>query len=84
VVSSGPYTVTSSDELIVVPTGAFTINLPGAIGSGRLIWVKYFGTGTLTVDASSSETIDDELVQTLLNKDCLMISDYTSSKWAVL
>jgi len=38
----------------------------------------------ITVDGSSSDTIDGVLYQQILKDDCLMISDYATGKWAIL
>ena len=53
------YTITESDFLINATTGTFTITLPTAVGiAGRVYIVKNSGTGTITVDGNSDETID--------------------------
>lgn len=53
------YTATTSDYLIDCTTGTFTVTLFAASGNaGRIIMVKNSGTGTITVDANASETID--------------------------
>jgi len=62
-VSSTPYTVLSTDEVVLVdPTSAnITVDLPAAgSNSGRTVTIKHYSgsTNTVTVDGNSSETID--------------------------
>lgn len=82
-VAAGNITLTNTDETIVCD-GAFTVTLPPAADiSGKNYYIKNEGTGMITVDADSSETIDDELTQTLNQYDCLHIySDAT--EWHIL
>jgi len=81
---SNTYTVIGTDELIVATSGGYTVNLPPATGTGRLLWIKYLGTSTITIDASSSETIDGDLTQSLLQYDNIMVADYAGGLWAIL
>jgi hypothetical protein len=55
------YTATTSDYMIDVSGGTFTVSLPSAIGiQGRLLVIKNNGGGAVTVDPYGSETIDDK------------------------
>jgi hypothetical protein len=80
---SSTYTVTTSDELIVASGGPYSVNLPVATGSGRLIWIKYMGTSSISVDSSGC-TIDNEVTQRLSRPDCLMLADAYTSNWVIL
>ena len=56
------YTATTSDYMIDVTGGTFTVSLPSAIGiQGRMLVIKNNGGGAVTVDPYGSETIDDKL-----------------------
>ena len=79
VTSGGPITVIDDDEISYPLTtsaiiladatgGAFTINFPSALSmSGQTLSIKKIDAtaNTITLDADGSETIDDELTQTL-------------------
>lgn len=57
--SSGPQTLTAANEVVVVTSGTFTVNLPTAVGiTGKSFKIKNSGAGTVTLDANSTETID--------------------------
>ena len=57
------YTITTTDDTIICSgASTFTVTLPTAVGvSGKKYNVKHIGTGTITVDTTSSQTIDGEL-----------------------
>jgi hypothetical protein len=76
--------VLSTDELIVASGTNYTITLPVATGSGRLLWIKYSGSGTINVQGSGSDTIDGQNIQSLLNGDCLQIADSQTGMWVIL
>jgi len=53
------YTLTVSDYTVDCTTNTFTITLPTAVGvSGRIYNIKNTGTGVITVNTTSSQTID--------------------------
>jgi len=55
------YTATTSDHTITCGAGneSFTVTLPAVAGvTGLILNIKNVGTGTITVDGASSETID--------------------------
>ena len=71
---TGTYLVTADDYLIESTSGTFTINLPTAVGiKGKLYVIKNSGSGTITIDPNSSETIDGSSTQTLTEKEALSI-----------
>lgn len=60
VTKTGTYTANIGEDVLC--SGTFTVDLPTASGvSGQDIVIKNNGTGTITVDGNSSETIDGEL-----------------------
>ena len=71
---TGTYLVTADDYLIESTSGTFTINLPTAVGiKGKLYVIKNSGSGTITIDPNSSETIDGSVTHTLATKEALSI-----------
>lgn len=79
------YTLTSTDDVIVCnSTTTFTLTLPTATGTGKTFYIKNINTADITTDANSSETIDDELTQTVSQYDCMKILDYASGKWIII
>ena len=57
IVSSGPYTITSDDDLIVA-TAAFNITLPPVANKRKVTIIKTSGTTANTVTAPDSKTIN--------------------------
>ena len=83
-VSSGPYSAAISDGVILV-TGTFTIDLPTAIGNtGRYLVIKNIGTGTITVDASGTQTIDGALTYTLTLQYEVVTIVSDGSNWHII
>ena len=79
---SADYTVSLSDTALLVNAGSggVTVTLPpvGTIGRGRFFIVKKVaGIGSVTVDASGSETIDGSLTSTIstLWSTLMLLSD---------
>ena len=90
-VSSFPYTITAPSSSVIkskfyVSQGAsaVTINLP-AIAScdGLEIVIKSLGTGTITIDANGSETIDGALTFALTNQNASISMTCTSTGWRI-
>lgn len=83
---SSAYTLgtVATDELCLV-TGTTTITLPTAVGcAGKCYAVKRTGTGVVTVDTTSAQTIDGAATVTLDTQyDCLaVVSD--GANWSVI
>ena len=56
---TGAYTATVSDDVINVTSGTFTLNLPAAnTCAGKTLRIKNSGTGVVTVDGNSAETVE--------------------------
>jgi len=59
------YTATTDDDVILC-NGTFTVDLFASSGnSGKELVIKNIGTGTITIDANSTETIDGDLTQVI-------------------
>jgi hypothetical protein len=79
------YNATANDDIIVCnKTTAMSINLPAATGTGKRLTIKNINIGTVTVDADTTELIEGELTQDLLEGECIMIIDYANGKWLVV
>jgi hypothetical protein len=53
------YTLTGSDRLINCTSGTFTLTLPTAVGAtGKVYDLKNTGSGVITLNTTSSQTID--------------------------
>jgi hypothetical protein len=90
-VSSFPYTITAPSSSVIkskfyVSQGAsaVTINLP-AIAScdGLEIVIKSLGTGTITIDANGTETIDGALTFALSLQNSSVTMTCTSAGWRI-
>lgn len=83
--SSGPQTLTDAQEVINCTSGTFTVNLPTASGiTGRQFTIKNSGAGVITVDASSTETIDGSLTWTLNNLESITVIADGTSNWIIV
>lgn len=87
-VSSSPYTVLTSDELIAVSAsgGAITLNLPTAVGvtGKRYTAIKTDSTfNAVTIDPSGAQTIGGSATTTLntINEKLFFVSD--GSNWII-
>ncbi len=78
-IQSGNYTLTATDEVVVF-TATATATLPVATGSGQS-YRLVCRAGTLTIDASGSETIKGSLTQTLYAGEDLIITDTATGVW---
>ena len=77
------YTPSATDWLIVC-TATLTVTLPTAVGlTGKELVVKNAGTGTVTVDAYSTQLIDGSLTQILGAADSVTIVS-TGTGWVIV
>ena len=81
------YSVTTSDgqNVLVLASNSITITLYAVSGNtGKTITVKNMGSGTITVDANSSETIDGALTQTISAANQSLTLVCTGSAWVLI
>lgn len=78
-----PYAIQTTDHIINCTSGTFTVTLPAAGDTGREYVVKNSGSGTITVDADGSETIDGETSVDLNQYDGVRVID-TGTNWSVM
>ena len=78
-IKSANYTLTANDEVVVF-TATATASLPAATGTGQT-YRLVCRAGTLTIDASGSETIKGSLTQTLSAGEDFIITDTATGIW---
>lgn len=84
-IETDTYTVEDTDEVIICNKAtAMFIYLPTTTGTGQRLYIVNVNTGIVTIDASATETINDELTIDLYQWDCLEIISYDTGKWAIL
>ena len=77
------YTLAPADTLVDCTANTFTITLPTAVGiAGRIYKIKNSGTGIITVATTSSQTIDNNLIQSLTQWDSLEVMS-TGTNWII-
>ena len=81
---TGTYAITAADYSIDCTTGTFTVTLPTAVGkTGQVFNVKNSGTGSITVDTTSSQLIDAGLTIILNPYESITVQS-TGTKWIIL
>jgi len=74
----------SDADCVISATGTITVTLPAVSGvSGKMLWVKNAGVGTVTVDGYGTETIDGALTATLAAGAAIHVVS-NGSNWLVL
>lgn len=79
------YTITGSDDTIIGDTsgGSFTITLPTAVGVTKVFTVKRSGANELTVDTTSSQTIDGSLTIILAEDNTSLNFESDGANWRI-
>jgi len=78
------YSISSDDYFIEGTSGTFNVTLPTAVGSaGKIYVVKNSGSGVITVDTTSSETIDGVLTKTLNQYDSVILES-NGANWVIV
>jgi len=78
------YGINTNDYTIECTANTFTVTLPTAGGvAGQVYNVKNTGTGTITVDTTTSETIDGALTVTLAQWENLTVQS-NGANWIIL
>ena len=76
-------TLNAQDELVLC-NGTFTVTLPPASGSeGKIYYIKNIGSGTVTIDGNSSETIDNATTKDLFQLEYVQIVSDNTEWWIV-
>ena len=79
------YQITDEDDTIICnnDTTAFTVTLPPA-NVGHIKQIKNIGLAVVTIEGSGTDTIDNELNQTIHQWDCLVVQCYVDNKWVII
>ena len=78
------YSISSDDYFIECTSGTFNVTLPTAVGSaGKIYVIKNSDTGVITVDTTSSETIDGVLTKTLNQYDSVILES-NGTNWVIV
>ena len=82
---SSNYTLTTSDETVECTSGTFAITRPTAVSvSGKCYYIKNSGVGVITINTTSSQTIDGNASGTLtLNSMDAMLVQSNGSNWII-
>ena len=78
------YSISSDDYFIECTSSTFNVTLPTAVGiDGKIYVIKNSDTGVITVDTTSSETIDGVLTKTLNQYDSV-IFESNGTNWVIV
>lgn len=82
---SSNYTLLTTDETVECTSGTFTITLPTAVSAtGKCYYIKNSGVGVITINTTSSQTIDGNASGTLtLNSMDAMLVQSNGSNWII-
>ena len=83
---SSAYTVVLNDlGCIIDCTGTFTLSLTAAntLGDGFYVWIRNSGSGIITIDPNSAETIDGVAVSTLVSGNYVLLQ-CNGSAWTTV
>ena len=80
------YTLTDIDDVIDCTSGTFTLTLPSAaLNNGKTFYLKNTGSGTITLNTTSSQTIDGNASGTLtLTTGDSMTVISNNSNWVIV
>jgi len=77
------YTIGDNDYFIDCTSNSFTVTLPTAVGNaGQIYIIKNSGSGTITVNTTSSQTIDGQLTITLSQYNSITVES-NNSNWSI-
>lgn len=84
IAKSANYTLSSSDYQLECTANSFTVTLPTAVSAaGKKYSIKNSGTGLITLDGATTETIDGNLTASLIQYDNLTIMS-NGANWIIL
>jgi len=86
-VQTTTYVVAAGIDVVVcnAPATTFTVTLPVATASGRVITVKNVNQGTVEVTPDGADTIDGVNSAAILGKyESVRLLDYAANAWAIL
>lgn len=81
---TGAYPIATGDYFLRC-NGTFTVTLPAATATGRLLYIKNVGTGDITIAPAGGETIDGDSSITVGDKySTVALCDGSSGNWDIL
>ena len=85
VTKTGNYTATEDDDLIICD-GTFTVSLPDAasLDPGDSIVIKNIGTGTISIDPFSSQTLDGVTLMDIVDQWACLHLVCDGSNWVII
>jgi hypothetical protein len=84
VAKTATYAILSSDYTIDCTANTFTVTLPTAVGiAGRVFNIKNSGAGIITLDTTSSQTIDGLTSQTINAPNTITVQS-TGANWIII
>ena len=85
ITKTATYTITSDDYTINCTANTFTTTLPTAVGiTGRIYNIKNSGTGTITIAANGTETIDGSLTAIIATQYNSITIQSTGTNWIII
>lgn len=79
------YTITNDDCTLDATSGTFTVTLPTAIGIKDTVFIiKNSGVGTITIDTTSSQTIDGTTTKVLSVQYSGVVVQSTGTNWSII
>ena len=83
-VITGTYTILTTDSNIICNSASpFTVTLP-TTSVGQEFTISNINAGIITIEGDGSDTIDDELNQTINQWESVGLVCYASNKWKVI
>jgi hypothetical protein len=83
VATTAAKTLTSADRVVDCTSGSFTVTLPTAVGFMNDYIIKNSGTGVITVNTTSSQTIDGNLSIGLNQYDSVTVRS-NNANWIIV
>jgi hypothetical protein len=82
-VTNGTYTASSTNDYIRASNNVI-ITLPAATASGKRMYIKNFGSGTVTINNTTTNLIDGQVNQLISPKSAIIIIDGAVGMWDIL
>jgi restriction endonuclease S subunit len=82
-VTNGTYTASSTNDYIRASNNVI-ITLPAATASGKRMYIKNFGSGTVTINNTTTNLIDGQVNQLMSPKSAIIVIDGKVGMWDIL
>lgn len=85
VAKTNTYGIQTTDYMIDCTANTFTVTLPTAVGyAGQVYEIKNSGTGVITVNTTSSQTIDGSLTEVIANQYGILKVMSNGANWMIM